>query len=328
MTDGTAKEQGEPSGPRPGSASHGADTPGVGAFRFAHLIAIATAVATILVAVGAPATAVGGPVHGRAKIEVFPGKHALARALAGAEVGDELLLHTGSYHEHVTVSTQGLLIHPFGDGPVVVDGKCLAQVTIAVLASDVSIIGLRVQGASEGFGGPPTEIDYEAVQGGLLSGVLAIDTCDAEYGVRVEAGGGVSLTGGAATGFSVAGIDLAGVTDPSGVKVVGMSSYENARGVVIEDSVGSSASILITRSNVYSNVSSGIYVANSDGIQVKSDTVTVNGTSGVELDGTSDRNRVEYVTSSGQTYDMANDGGTGNCFVHDRYATSFGTISC
>ena len=44
------------------------------------------------------------------QIEVFPGRHALAKALAEAMPGDALELHTGRYRDSVTVTTPNIVI--------------------------------------------------------------------------------------------------------------------------------------------------------------------------------------------------------------------------
>src|SRR5207244_8133210 len=131
-----------------------------------------TIVAVIAVVAG---TMAGGSIaaangaNGRTVIEVHPGPHALAKALASAAAGDVLNIHSGTYPEHVKVSTPNVTLQSAGDGPVIVDAGCGSQFAIAVRANGVTITGLRVQGATEGFGLFPAEVDFEFVTSGTIT---------------------------------------------------------------------------------------------------------------------------------------------------------------
>jgi hypothetical protein len=52
------------------------------------------------------------------------------------------------------------------------------------------------------------------------------------------------------------------------------------------------------------------------------------GTYGIVLDAESDSNVVRGNTAKGNQFDLANLGGTGNCFKNNVFRTSEGDISC
>src|SRR5439155_7116157 len=100
----------------------------------------------------------------------------------------------------------------------------------------------------------------------------------------------------------------------------------NNRGIIVEDSSG--VSMAVVRNDANGNATSGIHVTNSDGILIRANATTSNGTYGIDLDGLSDDNRVIANTSQGNPYDLANLGGSNNCWKGNVYSTSTGTISC
>jgi parallel beta-helix repeat protein len=290
------------------------------------ILAVAAAVAVI--------TAAGSPVasaalaDGRTVIEVHPGPHALANALASASNGDVLNIHTGTYPEHVKVITPSVTLQAAGDGPVTIDARCAAQFAIAIRADGVTITGLGVQGATEGFGPFPAEVDFEFVASGTITHSTLSDSCDAEYGVNVYNSGPLTISRNRATGFSDAGIYIGGITNTGGgtLTVASNATYGNNRGIIVEDSFG--VSMVIGRNDAHDNATSGIHLTNSDGIVVRGNTTANDGTYGIDLDASSDHNRVVKNTSQGNPFDLANLGGTGNCWKDNVYSTSTGTISC
>jgi parallel beta-helix repeat protein len=261
-------------------------------------------------------------------IEVFPGTNALTNALASAHNGDTLNIHTGTYSEAIIISKRNLILQAAGDGAVTVDGGCNTQYTIAVRANGVTIKGLRVIGADEGFGSYPAEIDFTNVTSGAARNNTVEDTCNAEYGINLFNTGPISVINNKATGFSDSGIYIGGITSTPGgaLRAKRNESYGNHEGIIIEDSNG--GTIRVNKNQVHDNTTDGIFVRNSDAVTINGNTVTNNVNSGVELDASSDNNRVLNNIVSGHTYDLANDGGTGNCFENNTYTTSNGTISC
>ena len=69
-------------------------------------------------------------------------------------------------------------------------------------------------------------------------------------------------------------------------------------------------------------------VTNRPAIVGGRNTVTNDGADGIEVDPTSDDNTISFNTVSGHTYDLANEGGTANCFLSNVYTTSLGDITC
>jgi hypothetical protein len=257
------------------------------------IVAVIAVVAGTMAAGGSVAGAASA--NGRTVVEVYPGPHALAKALASASSGDALNIHTGIYPEHVKVSTADVTLQPAGDGPVTVDAGCGPQFAIAVRADGVTVSGLRIQGATEGFGFLPAEVDFEFVTTGTITRSTLTDTCDAEYGVNVYSSGALSISRNRATGFSDAGIYIGGITNTG------------------------TGTLAVT-----SNASYG----NNRGIMVRGNTTADDGTYGIDLDASSDHNRVVMNTSQGNPFDLANLGGSGNCWRDNVYSTSTGTISC
>jgi len=121
---------------------------------------------------------------GRRQIEVFPGPHALAKALAEARPGDALELHTGTYRDDVTITTPTITIEPAGDGPVLIDGGCREIETIEVEAD-----GVTIQGDIAVAGGLIYDLHYLDVLSGILEGVTLRSTCHTQFGVRPGADG-------------------------------------------------------------------------------------------------------------------------------------------
>jgi nitrous oxidase accessory protein NosD len=266
----------------------------------------------------------------RTVIEVFPGPQAIGRALAPAQSGDILNIHRGRYEEGVTVTTRDITLRSAGDGPVTIDGRCKMRFVIAVRADGVAVIGLNVVGAAAGFGGFPAEIDLRKVASGSVTNVVVQNTCDAEYGVNVYQSANVTVAGVTASGFTDAGIYLGHLDVSTGeVLVTSSTAFGNDAGILVESSTASAPGLIRIAGNVSrDNTTSGIQITDSDGLHIVNDIVTDNNHSGVELGPTSDGNRVASVTASGHMYDLANDGGTRNCFIENTSVTSFGDISC
>ncbi len=262
-------------------------------------------------------------------IEVFPGRHAIKKALAIAQAGDVLNIHAGTYKEHVTVSTPDITLQSNNDEKVVVDARCNANYAIFVTADGVTIHGLTVQGAAEGFGDFPSEIGLQGVHGtGLIELTEVRNTCDAEYGIQVFDSGSIRIENNFAHGFSDSGIYLGAITStPDGPMVAVKNVVQDShQGIIVEDSAGGDIEVL--GNAVDGNLDAGIFLHNSDGVLIRDNLVHDNGRAGIDLDPTSDDNRVARNTSLGNTYDLENEGGTGNCFRHNTYETKLGRIKC
>jgi parallel beta-helix repeat protein len=283
----------------------------------------------MVVAMAVMAPVAGAASHGAGKvIDVFPGRHALAKALAKAQPFDTVQIHAGTYKGAVTVPTHDLFIQTAGDGAVKVDGKCEAEATIAVRADNVSIQGQA--GDLTVVGGTFYEADARFVKGGRFAGMTVTDTCGAaEYGINLYQTGQYIVDANVASGFSDAGVYVGFITDtsPDHLLVENNEVFGSDRGIIIED-VTPPALVIVFTNNVHDNVTSGIHLHNSDGVYVQGNVAKHNGTYGIDLDEFSDDNRVTHNIAKGNPFDLANLGGTGNCFKHNRYQTHQGTIGC
>jgi parallel beta-helix repeat protein len=286
------------------------------------------AMAAVLVAcslTGASAQATTWSVRGT--IEVFPGPNAIGNALAIANAGDTLNIHAGTYSEHVTVRTDDLTLQDAGDGTVTVDGTCSASDTIQIKGDGVTIRGLRVIGAGVGFA--PKEIDFIGVTSGRVLDSVVEDTCgNAEYGVNVFNSGSIRVIRISATGFADAGIYIGQITSTTRGPLVlsNNDTFGNERGIIIENSSG--GQIVVRDNSVHDNLTTGIWITNSDRVRIVRNNVLDNGDTGIDLDEFSDNNLIRGNVAQGHTFDLANNGGNGNCFLDNTYTTSFGVIAC
>jgi nitrous oxidase accessory protein NosD len=261
-------------------------------------------------------------------IEVFPGPNAITEALAQADEGDVLNIHAGRYPEAVVVSTANVALRSAGDGRVIVDGECSTRYTISVLADGVKITGLAVIGAAHGFGEVPSAVRFDQVSSGMLRNSILADSCDAEYGVNVFNGGTVVIRGNVATGFGDGGIYAGTVrATPFGpLRIEDNESFGNFRGVIVYGVTG--GRVRVDGNHVHDNSDSGIRVNFSTGVLTTRNRVVDNVRTGIELINESNDNAVIENLASGHEFDLANTGGTGNCWARNVYTTSIGDISC
>jgi parallel beta-helix repeat protein len=98
-------------------------------------------------------------------------------------------------------------------------------------------------------------------------------------------------------------------------------------GIVVENSLPGTVHLEANR--VHDNTIGGIQLVGSDGVLIDDrNKANDDGTFGIEVDANSDDNVIEGNRAFGNTFDLANLGGTGNCFKHNRYETSEGDVSC
>jgi parallel beta-helix repeat protein len=259
----------------------------------------------------------------RSTIEVFPGKHALLKALASAKSGDVLNLHAGTYKDAITVTKSNITVRSAGDGGVTIDGRCAQTATIEVEADSFAL-----QGPMTVKGGTFYEVDFAFVSKGAIGSVTLKDTCgEAEYGVNLFQTGPVQVVGNTAKGFDDAGVYVGGIIDTGDGQLLVWDNevYDSNRGIIVEDSFN--VDILVYANNLHDNVTSGIHLTNTDGIAVRNNFAMDNGVYGIDLDSNSDNNKVVRNTAWGNQFDLAN-AGQGNCFKRNKYKTSQGTIGC
>jgi parallel beta-helix repeat protein len=266
------------------------------------------------------------------KINVHPGKNAIPRAIDEADSGDTLRVHRGHYDGGFEV-TKPVKLVGVGKKRPVIDGRCQVNTTITVGVRGVALKRLKVTGADEGFGSFPSEVFFGGIQKGQARSLVLEDTCDAEYGINVFQSGHLEIKNNTATGFSDAGIYIGAITQtgPSGVlNVARNDSHGNNRGIIVEDS-GGNAVIAIGRNKTDRNAlpgegsPDGIFLTNSDTVQLTHNSADNNGGSGIHLNSTSDDNLVENNSAhQNGGPDLLNEG-TGNCF--DFNDNVFGTTA-
>jgi parallel beta-helix repeat protein len=249
--------------------------------------------------------ATAAPRHARNVIEVFPGRHALAKALAQAQPGDTISIHHGTYRDNVAIGTSDLMIVAAGDGKVTIDGRCRAEEVIAVRADNVSIQNVTV------VGGEFYEIDYRFRAGyALVSGTTVLDTCgSAEYGINLFDVGPMAVKHNVGSGFGDSGIYVGGIVDTGGdtLTIARNEVFGSSRGIIVEDSAN--VSIDVGYNNLHDNQVSGLHLTNSDGILIQYNQASNDGTYGIDLDADSDNNIVRRNTATGNTFDLGNLGG-------------------
>lgn len=281
------------------------------------------ALVVALCACSSPVPAAAPAAGGQARIDVFPGPGALAKAVSQAHAGDILRIHRGRYREAIDID-KPLTLKAVGPGPVTVDGRCRTGVTIDVISGGVTLRGFRVVGATEGYGELPSEVDFAGVSGGRAKDMVFRDTCDAQYGINIFDTGSMVVTGSLARGFSDAGIYVGAIAEGP-VSATKNETRGSNVGVIVEDSAPGTVSVI--GNDVHDNTApgegepTGILLRGSDGELVQGNTVRDNGTYGIYLDGNSDGNRIFDNAVSGSGTLDALDKGSGNCWNGTTAAT-------
>jgi len=293
--------------------------------RSARLFALFVSCTAILALTAGPADAAalrGSHSRPGNVIEVFPGRHALAKALAKAQPGDTLNMHAGRYKDSVTISKAGLSIVAAGDGTVTVDGRCLTTTTIVVRAGEVTIEGITV------VGGTFFEIDFEHVGNGSVADDTVTDTCgDAEYGVNIYDTQAVNVVNVTASGFSDSGIYVGSLTRLGDQTLYVQNNFSNGNAVGIIVEFSAQQHIVVDGNDVSDNSTGGIALQGSANIVVQHNTANDNGSYGILADSGSDNNLIKRNTATGNQYDLANLGAN-NCYRHNHYQTHQGPIGC
>ena len=198
-------------------------------------------------------------------IDVHPGNAAMHHALRQAHKGDELRIHSGTYPESFVVK-KDVTLRGVGSSRPVIDGECNTRAPIEIRHAGVRLIGLRVQGANEGFGQFPSEVDFQSVASGRAKDLRTIDTCDAEYGVNAFDTGPVKILDNFGRGFSDSAIYVGAITDTLGgtLMVRGNRAVHNNRGAIVKDTV-KAADVTLMQNVFDDNAASGFHAdADSD----------------------------------------------------------------
>jgi parallel beta-helix repeat protein len=256
-------------------------------------------------------------------IDVQPGMGTLAAALAGASPGDVLLLHAGVFTGPVAVSVPDITVRPAGDGPVTIDGGCQSIAAITVAAD-----GLTMTGPMTVTGGHIYELTFFGQATGSVDG-LTLDpgSCRGSVGIFLQRTGAIHVSHVSMGGFVGAGIEVFGITDAGGDRLT-LSSNRVANsgyGILAEDVAA--GTVAITGNRLTGSQFGGISLIDGDGMLIRGNVASNDGTYGIALDQGSDGNRVVRNWAHGSEFDLSN-AGAGNCFRKNRYGTSQGDIGC
>jgi parallel beta-helix repeat protein len=255
-----------------------------------------------------------------AKNVVVPGPGTpFQNAIDAASEGATIFVFSGTYPESVTVTKSLRLLQARDGGPgAEIAAGCGVSTALAVVADKVRIDGIRVSGGSF------FTIDVQGRDRVTFKNVEVHETCGtAEYGINVYNSTRVLIDRSlAAGGYEDAGFYIGGIPDGGHVRVRKSSSTGDQRGIIVEDSVPKS--VVVQHNDVASSQMTGIFLHNTDGIVVKDNVVTNSAGTGIELDATSDGNRIVRNTVSGSGTADVIDNGTGNCWKGNTFAT--GTV--
>ncbi len=279
--------------------------------RFGGAAGAATAIASLFAfAVGAQAKTI--QVHAGQSVQ-----HAVNRAMDG----DVIAVHPGTYRGSLVVDRR-VTIEGVGKARPVFDARCDSNDTIEVTHGGVTLKNLKVQGADDGFGDFPAEVFFIGVARGRATHLRTVDTCDAEYGISAFSTGPIKVTDNYGRGFKDSAIYIGTIFDTLGgtLLVAGNTTVHNSRGIIIEDSPRRTD--ILVRGNVMSDntiagedgPSDGLYLHNSQGIDVVRNTADGNAYAGYHADANSDHNHFTGNEASDNTKDFVDDhGGRTNC---------------
>lgn len=266
----------------------------------------------------------------RRRIDVFPGKNAIGRAIRAASPGDVLRIHPGRYPEVVEIDKR-LTLRGVGKRLPTIDGRCRTGIVVDVRADGVRLKRLRVQGASGEAGALSTEVNFAFVTNGVARRMVFRDTCDAEYGVNVYRTGRVVVARSRARGFADAGLYV-GDTLEGPVFFRRNEAFDNNRGIIVEDSLP--GTVVVSGNVVYGNDQpgtgpepSGIDVIRTDGALIVRNVVRDNLVYGIRAyaqpQNVSEGNRFfDNVVSGSGTYDVYDETVTQNCWNGTTYGTA------
>ncbi|MDX6638974.1 MAG: hypothetical protein QOJ01_2485 [Solirubrobacterales bacterium] len=246
----------------------------------------------------------------------------VAKALKTAQNGDVIRIHPGTYRGKLVVD-KGVTLTGVGKQRPVIDARCKANDTILVTHAGATIERLQVQGAATNFGQYPAEVQFLSVTSGSATHLRTVDTCDAQYGISAFSTGPVKVTHNFGKGFDDSAIYIGTILDTLGgtLLVADNRTVHNSRGIIIEDSPKKTD--IVVRKNVMNRntlpgdegPSDGLYLHNSQGIDVIDNTADRNGNAGFHADLNSGKNRfVDNVARhNGSKPFVDDDEGAGNC---------------
>jgi parallel beta-helix repeat protein len=280
---------------------------------------------TLALAPSASAT----PTRAGNVIDVYPGKHALKIALASANPGDTLLIHTGKYNGRIMITTPSLLIEAAGDGPVSINARCNAENAVTIQADGTTIDG----GAPGGItitGGRTADVWVQAVSDEAIDFVTVTNTCHGvggtEYGFHVTGTRSLVLQHSIASGwFDNGGIYVSSILLGALITIADDQVYGANNGIELTGIAAGTVSVM--NNHVDNSFFSGIRLVASKGVTVTGNVAT-NNEHGIDLLDDATHNLITYNLATGNYTDLVNRGGKSNCFRHNTYDTHLGRIAC
>ncbi len=258
-----------------------------------------------------------------ATLDVFPGSGTLAAALAQAQPGDTLRLHSGTFSGAITISTADLTIEPAGDGPVAIDGACTS-----IAAVTISADGLTLLGPMSVTGGHIYQLDYFGQRSGTVDGMTLLPgACRGSVGIFLQRVGALTVSSTSAKGFDGSGMQILGIADTGDGRLVLRSNdiSGGSYGIHVQDVAPGTVQLL--GNHVDGATFGGISLFDADGVLVKGNIARNDGAAGISFDDQSDGNRIVRNRAFGSTFDLSN-AGSNNCFLRNHYVTSQGDIGC
>jgi nitrous oxidase accessory protein NosD len=233
-------------------------------------------------------------------LQVFPRGGGLQRALFRANAGDTLVIHAGHYRGQDVVSDRNLqLVAAAGTHPVI-DGLCKTNDTIEITAPGVTVRGLTVVGAAEGFGQYPSEVTFDGQPTGTAEDLRVRNTCNAEYGINVIQGSRQQVLSNTVSGFRDSGIYVGQINQSGHGRPLLLKSNvtdHNSRGIIIEFSSGDDIRVISnlmdrnTLKGLGETPPAGLLLNGADDVLVKGNQAHHNGSYGFDLIAGSAHNR-------------------------------------
>jgi nitrous oxidase accessory protein NosD len=242
------------------------------------------------------------------------GPHPITDAIAFAKNGDTLAIHRGVYHEAVVVDKR-LTLRAAGKHRPVIRAGCGPENAIDMTHAGVVLDHLKVRGGSS------HTVNIANQPSGVIRDLHVRNVCDALYGINLSATGHVRVEGNNASDYLDSGVYVGEISDTAGgtLLISGNVLLQNDRGVIIEDSLGST-DIEVRHNFLEDNVGTsfdpaqlGAYVLNSDGVVFRHNQSDFNGQFGYFVDSNSDHNRFFDNTAAHNGTSAFHDEGTENC---------------
>lgn len=224
---------------------------------------------------------------GAAEVTTVEDGQSIQDAIDGADDGDTIAIKSATFEESITVNKE-LTIEAVGDEPTILNGTGADGSTgIVVTASDVTIDGLEVH-AFDRHG-----ISVQGVSGVTVDGVTVAD--NGGVGVLFENSLGGTVTDSVVTGngFEIDEDDL----DVGSPPVPGIRFFDSPNGEITNNIANDnarqginiwnqSAGALVAGNTASGNDRSGIYVEDTNTVNITDNTAEENGYRGIHVEST------------------------------------------